>query len=82
MNYGDKGEVLYDMVKDPEQYTNVINNPNYAEIIKKARLDLMNRLFALWQNFVEMVIYSTNKINKVRFSFESLLQKLSWKNIS
>ena len=71
MNYGDKGEVFYDMVKDPEQYTNVINNPDYAEIINKARLDLMNRLFALWQNFMEMVSNSKNKTNKDRYPFES-----------
>jgi hypothetical protein len=32
------------MVKDPEQYTNVIDNPEYAETIKKAREQLNQRL--------------------------------------
>jgi len=44
MNYGDQGEVLYDMVKDPEQYTNLIDNPDYAETINKAREQLSQRL--------------------------------------
>jgi len=44
MNYGAKGEVFYDMVKDPEQYTNVIDNPDYAETINKAREQLSQRL--------------------------------------
>jgi iduronate 2-sulfatase len=44
MNYGAKGEVFYDMVKDPEQYTNVIDNPDYAETINKAREQLKQRL--------------------------------------
>ena len=44
MNYGAKGEVFYDMVKDPEQYTNVIDNPDYAETISKAREQLKQRL--------------------------------------
>ena len=44
MNFGDKGEVLYDMVKDPHQYSNVIDDPEYAEIARTARLQLENRL--------------------------------------
>jgi iduronate 2-sulfatase len=47
MNFGDNGEVLevlYDMVKDPHQYTNVIDDPKYAEIVRTARLQLENRL--------------------------------------
>jgi iduronate 2-sulfatase len=44
MNFGDNGEVLYDMVKDPHQYTNVIDDPKYAEIARTARLQLYNRL--------------------------------------
>ena len=30
MNYGEKGEELYDMIKDPHQYTNLVDNPEYA----------------------------------------------------
>jgi len=44
MNYGAKGEVFYDMVKDPEQYTNVIDNPDYAKNVRKAREQLRQRL--------------------------------------
>ncbi|MEK9773744.1 MAG: sulfatase [Opitutae bacterium] len=44
MNFGDKGEVLYDMIKDPHQYTNVIDDPEYAEIARTARLQLESRL--------------------------------------
>jgi hypothetical protein len=36
--------VLYDMVKDPHQYTNVIDDPEYTEIARTARLQLENRL--------------------------------------
>ena len=44
MNFGEHGEVLYDMVKDPHQYTNVIDDTRYAEIARTARLQLENRL--------------------------------------
>jgi iduronate 2-sulfatase len=44
MNYGDQGEVFYDMVKDPGQYTNLIDNPDYAENVRKAREQLSQRL--------------------------------------
>ena len=38
------GEVLYDMVKDPHQYTNLIDDPDYAENVRKAREQLSQRL--------------------------------------
>ena len=44
MNYGKNGEILYDMVKDPHQYTNVINDPEYAGAVRIARRQLENRL--------------------------------------
>ncbi|MDC1490262.1 sulfatase [bacterium] len=44
MNFGEHGEVLYDMVKDPHQYTNVINDPEYAAAVRTARRQLENRL--------------------------------------
>ena len=37
MKYGEKGEELYDMVKDPKQYTNVVNDPEYADVLADAR---------------------------------------------
>jgi iduronate 2-sulfatase len=43
MNYGEQGEILYDMVKDPQQYTNVIKDRKYAETIKTARKQLALR---------------------------------------
>ena len=44
MNYGEHGEVLYDMTKDPHQYTNLVNDPEYAVIVRTARLQLEDRL--------------------------------------
>ena len=44
MNYGEHGEVLYDMNKDPHQYTNLVNDPKYAVIVRTARLQLEDRL--------------------------------------
>ena len=44
MNFGEHGEILYDMVKDPHQYNNVIDDPKYTEIARTARLQLENRL--------------------------------------
>jgi len=44
MNYGEKGEELYDMIKDPHQYTNLADNPDYAEILKDARARIRQRL--------------------------------------
>jgi len=44
MNFGDNGEVLYDMVKDPHQYTNVIDDPEYTAIVRTVRLQLEKRL--------------------------------------
>jgi len=37
MNYGKDGEELYDMVNDPDQYVNLVNNPEYTELLKRAR---------------------------------------------
>ena len=34
MKYGDKGEERYDMVSDPDQYTNVVSDPKYAAILE------------------------------------------------
>jgi iduronate 2-sulfatase len=44
MNYGDQGEILYDMVKDPKQHTNLIDNPDCLETVRKARKRLRLRL--------------------------------------
>ena len=44
MKYGDKGEELYDMVKDPHQYTNVVSDPAYATILKEARSQFQARM--------------------------------------
>lgn len=46
MKYGDKGEELYDMVKDPNQYTNVVNNSEYAATLKEARTAFEKRMKA------------------------------------
>jgi iduronate 2-sulfatase len=44
MNYGEKGEELYDMIKDPHEYTNVIDNPEYTEILNDARTEFRQRI--------------------------------------
>jgi hypothetical protein len=44
MNYGEKGEELYDMVKDPHQYINVVDDPQYAEMLKEARMKFRQRM--------------------------------------
>ena len=44
LNYGDDDEVLYDMEKDPKQYTNVVGNPEYAPLLKEARAAFEQRV--------------------------------------
>lgn len=44
MKYGEKGEELYDMVKDPHQYTNVLNDRAYADVLKEARATFQKRM--------------------------------------
>ncbi|MDG2214683.1 MAG: sulfatase [Verrucomicrobiota bacterium] len=46
MSYGQKGEELYDMIKDPDQYTNVVSDSKYAAILKKARAQFKDRMAA------------------------------------
>lgn len=46
INYGENGEELYDMIKDPHQYTNVANDPAYAVMLKKARAKFKARMAA------------------------------------
>ena len=46
MNYGEKGEELYDMIKDPHQYTNVVNNPAYTAMLSQARAKFKTRMAA------------------------------------
>jgi len=46
MNYGEKGEELYDRIKDPHQYTNVASDPDYAAMRKQARANFKARITA------------------------------------
>ena len=46
MNYAGKGEELYDMIKDPDQYTNVVSDPKYADILMQARAQYKVRMAA------------------------------------
>ena len=48
MKYGDKGEELYDMVKDPHQYKNLVNNPEYATVLEEARAKFKQRMAAAY----------------------------------
>ena len=36
MNYGKSGE-LYDMEKDPKQYTNLFSKPEYAKLVEELK---------------------------------------------
>jgi iduronate 2-sulfatase len=49
MKYGDQGEELYDMLNDPHQYTNVINDPAYASMLEAARTQFQMRMAAARQ---------------------------------
>ena len=46
MKYGQEDEELYDMVKDPHQYTNVAIDLAYAEVLKEARARYQERMAA------------------------------------
>jgi len=44
MNYGTRQEELYDMIKDPNQYTNVVDDPAYAAMLQEARAKFEARM--------------------------------------
>ena len=44
MLYRDKKEELYDMRRDPKQFTNQVTNPEYAGVLKELRTQLDERL--------------------------------------
>jgi len=44
MKYGEQGEELYDMVNDPRQYTNVVDDPSYKEMLDEARANFKMRM--------------------------------------
>lgn len=41
-NYGNKSEVLYDIVNDPGEKVNLIDDPNYNNALKNCRAQLLN----------------------------------------
>ena len=49
LDYGKEGE-LYDMEKDPKQYVNLINNPDYAEVLSEMKDKLKGKLSKLQVN--------------------------------
>ena len=46
MNYGGKSEELYDMIKDPGQYTNVVSDSKYAAVLTQTRAQFKARMAA------------------------------------
>ncbi|MFT6563198.1 MAG: iduronate 2-sulfatase [Limisphaerales bacterium] len=46
MNYDGNGEELYDMIKDPGQYTNLVSDPKYATVLEQARAQFKTRMAA------------------------------------
>ena len=49
LDYGKTGE-LYDMEKDPKQYTNLIKDPKYAMILNQLKDQLKSKLNSIDQN--------------------------------
>ena len=49
LDYGRNGE-LYDMEKDPKQYTNLFSNPEYTDVVVRLRQDLKARLAGIADN--------------------------------
>ena len=49
LDYGKTGE-LYDMEKDPKQYTNLFNKPDYAEILAGLQQKLKAKLVEVSKN--------------------------------
>lgn len=46
MSYGKGGEELYDMAADPGQYTNLVNDPAHADMLREARAKFGERMAA------------------------------------
>ena len=44
MRYGKKGEELYDMVKDPHQFTNLVREQDYSGVLEEAREKFQKRI--------------------------------------
>jgi iduronate 2-sulfatase len=52
--YGAKGYELYDLIKDPGEFTNQANNPEYSTIVKKMKhLLLKSRVQAGYESYKE-----------------------------
>ena len=49
LNYGKSGE-LYDMEKDPKQYTNLIDNPEYSDVLANLKTQLAAKLEEISKN--------------------------------
>ena len=46
MSYGRNGEELYDMIADPHQYTNLVNDPTNSAMLREARAKFAERMAA------------------------------------
>ncbi|MHC4995088.1 MAG: sulfatase [Planctomycetota bacterium] len=51
ISYGAESEELYDMVKDPHQYTNLAGDPAYAKLLQVARTKYKQRIDAAGFDF-------------------------------
>ncbi|MCP4166818.1 MAG: hypothetical protein GY759_13125 [Chloroflexi bacterium] len=46
MKYNKGGEELYDMINDPHQFTNLVKDPKYADVLNEAREKYKARMAA------------------------------------
>lgn len=53
LSYGRNGE-LYDMKKDPQQFTNLYNNPEYATVLADMQAKLKDKLAAVAEHDLRM----------------------------
>ena len=51
--YGERkkrGAELYDMLKDPKQFTNLVNNPEYASVLREMKATMAAKLAEVRNN--------------------------------
>ena len=68
MKYGDQGEELYDMANDPHQYTNLVSDPQYADLLQQARKQFQQRMAAARRLRQEEQAAADSNLNSERWT--------------